>query len=112
MEFHGWLDGTIAYEGGDRRGSETPPILDWVQDWAKWDGCAPSQSHITQLCGKQKPVTRYAWNCKSMEDAVVHYNISNLHHDWPSKDGNSETDNNTCFDATKLIMEFFGKHSL
>jgi hypothetical protein len=47
-----------------------------------------------------------------MEDAVVHYNISNLKHAWPSINGNSDGSRTTCFDATSIIMDFFAKHIL
>jgi poly(3-hydroxybutyrate) depolymerase len=80
MEFHGWLDETISYEGGEntRGNAETPPIPVWVDDWAKRDGCSAAQNSSTKLCSGKKSVIRYAWNCKGMDDAVVHYNISNL----------------------------------
>jgi poly(3-hydroxybutyrate) depolymerase len=115
LEFHGWKDTTIFYEGGNntRDDGVTPPIPEWIDDWATRDGCTVSQNHTTMLCSSKKPVvTHYSWDCKGVEGVVQHYNISNLHHDWPSIDGNSETTRSTCFNATTLIMDFFGKHTL
>jgi poly(3-hydroxybutyrate) depolymerase len=115
LEFHGWKDATILYDGGDntRDDGVTSPIPEWIDDWVTRDGCFPSQNHTTKLCGKRKPpVTKYTWDCKGATNVVQHYNISNLKHDWPSINGNSETSRSTCFDATALIMEFFGQHQL
>jgi hypothetical protein len=47
-----------------------------------------------------------------MDEAVVHFNISNLKHDWPSIKGNVDSSRSTCFDATSVIMEYFARHSL
>jgi poly(3-hydroxybutyrate) depolymerase len=114
MEFHGWEDDTIFYEGGpNKRGnSATESVFAWVQAWAALDQCSARGPAVETLCGEQKLVTRYSWECQGVEDEVAHYNISNLKHDWPSIDGNSDSSRTTCFDTTKLIMEFFEKHSL
>jgi poly(3-hydroxybutyrate) depolymerase len=112
MEFHGWEDRTICYEGGDRRNSATQNVFAWVEAWAGRDRCSTDGPAVKTLCGEKKPVKRYSWKCQGVDDAVVHYNISNLKHDWPSINGNEDSSRTTCFDATTLIMEFFGKHSL
>lgn len=115
LEFHGWKDATILYSGGDntRKDGVTPPLPEWIDDWATRDGCTVSKNHTTTLCSPERPVvTHYSWDCKGIEGVVQHYNISNLKHDWPSIDGNSETNRRTCFNATTLIMDFFGKHEL
>ena len=49
---------------------------------------------------------------KGEEEVLVHYNISNLKHDWPSTYPNDDGNITTCFDATTEIMKFFGKHTL
>ncbi|TLD37520.1 carbohydrate esterase family 1 protein [Venturia nashicola] len=111
LEFHGWEDKTILYAGGpNTRGNGiTPPVNGWIDDWATRDGCTLSANHTSTLCTPDKPVvTHYSWDCKRVKGVVQHYNISNLAHNWPSvPPGNSETTKSTCFDATKLIMEFF-----
>lgn len=116
LEFHGWVDDTILYGGGNntRDNGVTPPIPEWIDDWARRDGCTVSANHTTTLCTPDKPVvTHYSWDCQGVEGAVQHYNISNLAHNWPSvPPGNSETTRSTCFNATTLIMEFFGGNEL
>lgn len=116
LEFHGWEDNTILYIGGNntRKNGVTPPVDEWIDDWARRDGCTVSENHTMTLCTPDKPVvTHYSWDCDAVEGAVQHYNISNLAHNWPSvPPGNSETERSTCFNATTLIMEFFGKHEL
>lgn len=37
LEFHGLVDGTIAYEGGVRRKACLPAIPHWIQGWAEYD---------------------------------------------------------------------------
>jgi poly(3-hydroxybutyrate) depolymerase len=115
LEFHGYLDQTIPYLGGNntRDNGVTPSIPDWIDDWATRDGCSPAMNQTTTLCGTGKnEVRKYEWDCKGVEGVVQHYNVSNLKHDWPSTTGNSDSSRTTCFDASTLIMEFFGKHSL
>lgn len=116
LEFHGWKDKTIKYKGGNntRDNGVTSPISEWIDDWATRDGCTVSENHTMTLCSPEKPVvTHYSWDCKGVVGALQHYNVSNLRHDWPSiPPGNSETTRNTCFNATTLIMDFFGKHEL
>jgi poly(3-hydroxybutyrate) depolymerase len=114
MEFHGWRDKTIEYEGGEntRGDASTAAIPSWLDAWAIRDGCVPSGNTTSTLCSKQKPVIRYAWNCLGVPDALVHYNISNLKHVWPSINGNADSNETTCFDATTLLMAFFEAHPL
>jgi len=112
MEFHGYLDDTIAYNGFFRRGFFTYPIPQYIHDWAVRDGC--SKKRKSTLCtGKgQSEVIEYEWKCRGVKDALVHYNISNIGHDWPSTYPNEDGDLTTCFDATTKIMEFFERHPL
>ncbi|KAF2115079.1 poly depolymerase [Lophiotrema nucula] len=111
MEFHGWKDDTIEYLGGlnDRNNSNTTSIIEWVEDWAKRDGFDPKKPEITYLCSGVRNVTRYSWN-----DTVVHYNVSNLYHDWPSTFPNGDTNLTTCkeAEATSVILDWFSKWRL
>lgn len=52
---------------------------------------------------------KYDWG-----NTVVHYNVSNLGHDWPSSFPNLGTDKTTCgeADATRVILNWFGKWRL
>jgi poly(3-hydroxybutyrate) depolymerase len=114
MEFHGWEDKTIPYEGGEntRGNAETEPIPQWLDEWATRNKCNPPIPTTASLCSKAKPAIRYEWNCHGIKDALVHYNISNLKHDWPSTTGNRDSNLTTCFNATTLIMRFFNSHEL
>jgi poly(3-hydroxybutyrate) depolymerase len=113
LETHGFLDRTIFYNGSSPRG-KTVDIPDWIDWWAQRNGCSPSQNRTRLLCTNidEKPAIEYWWDCKDITDAVVHYNISNLKHQWPSKLSNDDGIITTCFDATTKIMEFFAKHRL
>jgi poly(3-hydroxybutyrate) depolymerase len=114
LEFHGFEDKTILYGGGNDSSDrgKTVGIVEWVNRWAKRDGFDPWKNDTESVCPKPyKPALRHSW-----DDTVIHYNISNLHHDWPSTYLNDDTKNNTslttCFDATAIIMSFFGNHTL
>jgi poly(3-hydroxybutyrate) depolymerase len=110
LEFHGWIDNVISYEGGpdkSDRGS-TVSIVEWVNGWAKWDGFDAATNVTTSVCDDNYPqVLMHSW-----DDQVIHYNISNYKHWWPTSYGDDDTKVTTCFDATKIIMDFFDKHSL
>jgi len=113
LETHGYMDKTILYNGSSPRG-KTVDIPNWVDWWAQWNGCSPSQNQTRILCTKddEMPAIEYWWDCNGVTDAVVHYNISNLKHEWPSTYPNDDGTTTTCFDATTKIMEFFGRHRL
>lgn len=115
MEFHGWVDTTIRYLGGPQ-GSDRGPTINvksFVDSWAVKDGCQASDAEVEQLCTDTNVVTYYTWNCNGIDGIVQHYNISNLGHDWPSTNGNSDSETlTTCFNATAKIMDFFGQHPL
>jgi poly(3-hydroxybutyrate) depolymerase len=114
LEFHGLQDTTVPYLGGSnsRANGEFPPIPKWLDGWAERDRCTGKRK-TTILCGDgDKKVTRSSWDCKGIDDAVGHYKFANLHHVWPSKDGNDDGDITTCFDATPVIIDWFAKHPL
>jgi poly(3-hydroxybutyrate) depolymerase len=114
LEFHGWLDTTIPYDGGinNRGNANSTDIIKWVHSWVKRDGFKNSANQTTSLCTDEpnKLVTRYSWQ----DDLVVHYNMSNFKHAWPSTTGNADGSNTTCkeADATTVILKWFTKWSL
>jgi polyhydroxybutyrate depolymerase len=83
-----------------------------VSEWATRDGCGAAASSTTRLCGAKAPVLRYAWNCGGVREVVVHYNISNLGHVWPSTYANEDGARTTCFDATRVVVDFFAGFAL
>lgn len=46
------------------------------------------------------------------EGIVTHYLTSGLGHAWPSTQGNDDNGAGTYYNATPVIMDFFGKYSL
>lgn len=112
MEFHGWRDKTIPYGGGinTRGNANSTSIVTYVDDWAKRDGFEVAANTTSYLCKGKMKVTRYSW-----DDVVVHYNYTNLEHDWPSSFPNGDTtDLLTCeeAEATPIILDWFKKWTL
>lgn len=112
MEFHGYPDSTIRYQGGNntRDTASTSDIVTYVNDWARRDGFEPAANKTTHLCSGKKAVTRHSW-----DDVVVDYNYTNIKHDWPSSFPNGDTDTLlTCEDAeaTPIILEWFKKWTI
>lgn len=109
MEFHGFKDTTIPYAGGEntRGNANSTDIVTWVDDWAKRDGFEVDANKTSYLCSGNQKVTRYSW-----DDTVIHYNYTNLFHNWPSSFPNGDTAKYlTCkeAEATPIILEWFNK---
>lgn len=90
----------------------TEALPAWYDAWATRDGIAPASAAVTTLCSSDKLVTRSAWSTATSAEVLIHYKLSNFKHDWPSTTGNDDGPETSCFDATTLIVDFFGKHSL
>jgi poly(3-hydroxybutyrate) depolymerase len=105
LEFHGSQDTTIAYAGGPRNGECLPSIHRWVEEWSKRDGL--------ETCGVETDL--YGGKVKRWEyggGKVTGYLVEGLGHAWPSVGPNSDNPNGTYFDATPIIMKWFGRWSL
>lgn len=112
MEFHGFKDTTIPYAGGinTRGNANSTSVVTWVDDWVKRDGFEATANRSSYLCGEDNRVTRYSW-----DSVLVHYNYTNLYHDWPSSFANGDTEKAlTCreAEATSIILEWFKEWSL
>ncbi|KAH6622345.1 Alpha/Beta hydrolase protein [Boeremia exigua] len=112
MEFHGFKDTTIPYAGGinTRGNANSTSVETWVDDWAKRNAFEVASNTTSYLCSGDKKVSRYSWN-----DTVVHYNYTNLYHDWPSSFPNGDTEKAlTCeeAEATSIILEWFKQWTL
>ncbi|KAF2128337.1 carbohydrate esterase family 1 protein [Dothidotthia symphoricarpi CBS 119687] len=115
-EFHGFEDTTILYAGGlnTRKTRNTTSIVAYVDDWAERNSFQISANTSSHLCSGGKKVTRYSWG----NDQVVHYNYTNLGHDWPSSFSNRDTESDltklTCkeAEATSIILKWFKKWTL
>jgi poly(3-hydroxybutyrate) depolymerase len=117
MEFHGYADDTIPYVGGlnTRKNAYSTNINKYVHDWARRDDFEVSSKKTSTLCSGKRSVTRYGWG----KDVIVHYNYTNLGHDWPSSYENADTKADgdsvlTCkeAEATSIILEWFKKWTL
>lgn len=112
MEFHGFKDTTIPYEGGTntRGNANSTGVITWIHDWVKRDGFEIDANETSYLCSGNQKVTRYSW-----DETVIHYNYTNLFHNWPSPFANSDTAKYlTCdeAEATPIILEWFKKWTL
>ena len=112
MEFHGFKDSTIPYAGGinTRGNANSTDIVTYINEWAKRDGFKVNANKTTHLCSGKKTVTRHSW-----DDVVVHYNYTNVYHDWMSSYPNGDTEKAlTCkeAEATSIILEWFKKWTL
>jgi poly(3-hydroxybutyrate) depolymerase len=107
IEFHGYLDTTIPYEGGARNGACLPSIPYWAQEWALRDGLAATNV-ATNLTSD---TLVYTFGEGSENGLVIQVTDFNLGHDWPSnvQVGNSEL---ASFNATPIIIDFFMRNPL
>ena len=106
LEFHGDADTTIPYHGGVESGDCVPDIPHWVTSWSSRDGLGVRNKTTAGLYGGK--ATRYQFPEDPSDPAfgtVTHYRTVGLGHAWP----NTEI---TSYDATPIIMEFFGNHTL
>ncbi|KAF1933196.1 carbohydrate esterase family 1 protein [Didymella exigua CBS 183.55] len=114
INLHGLADTVVAYNG-----TNTPPpasirVPEWVAGWATRSACDPRPSSAVVESGT---VTQYGWTCGGKQDTVVHRAISAFGHGWPSIKNQGEPFETlrggpTSWDATPLILEWFGKWTL
>ena len=105
LEFHGFADDTIPYEGGKGKNpphGSLPEIPDWLDSWAVLAGCPKPPQRTEQ---HDQGYIYLSYSCGGVDSIVSHYNISNLGHHWPSKMDGSP------IDASPIIMDFFNAHS-
>ncbi|KAF4630651.1 hypothetical protein G7Y89_g7490 [Cudoniella acicularis] len=106
LEFHGSADPVIPYAGGPRQGECLPSIPHWVTSWSERDGFGKKNVSESLYGGN---VTKYTFGA---EKEVEHYLTENLGHAWPSTLPNDDNAAGTYYNATPIIMEFFGRWSL
>ena len=112
MELHGKKDHQIEYEGGpnvNRDGATTVNVTDWVHLWVERDGLNVDQDEPGVLCEGANEVKTWKWG-----ETVEHYLYADMGHVWPSEFGNNDTQKRTCkeADATRVLLDWFGKWSL
>lgn len=113
LEFHGGSDPVIPYYGdAGKRDACLPTIPHWVQKWAQRNdlGTSNVSTSIT------KAATWYRFGKGSSFGLVSHvYDGANVGHIWPAtkqNNGNTGDSSTASFNATPMILEFFGNYSL
>jgi poly(3-hydroxybutyrate) depolymerase len=96
---------TIAYAGGARSGACLPSVPHWLDGWRKRESFGACGNETSLFGGKVKK-TEFGGG------KVTGYLVEGLGHAWPSVEPNGDNPNGTYFDATPLIMEWFGRWSL
>ncbi|PFH55325.1 hypothetical protein XA68_18576 [Ophiocordyceps unilateralis] len=100
MEIHGTADRTIPYTGGEGRGGTLPSIAEWLERWARRDGCNTLPVEVG-LSSSRVHVLRWT-NCHGRDDVLRHVRLDGATHKWPGKD--------SAFDASPAIVEFLLAH--
>ncbi|KAF2639028.1 alpha/beta-hydrolase [Massarina eburnea CBS 473.64] len=112
LEFHGIIDDTIKYEGGNnsRDNGNTTNIPAYINAWAERDGLDVNANKTGTLCSGYQEVTTFKWG-----ETLQHYRYSNFGHWWMSEFGNSDKENvTTCKEAaaTSVILKWIQQWSL
>ncbi|RDA90436.1 hypothetical protein CP533_5241 [Ophiocordyceps camponoti-saundersi (nom. inval.)] len=100
MEVHGTADERAPYDGGEGQGGPLPSIREWVEQWAKRDGCRyGSVDHVLP-----RGVHDFRWEeCAGRRrDVLRHVRMDGWPHKWPGKDAP--------FDASPAVIEFLEAH--
>ena len=110
-EWHGGSDDQIFYHGGlnNQERGETIPVPEFMQDWAKINGCKdPAVNKTTKMYNGRGGYygDKTSWDCDGHEDIVQHYYSQPAKHIWPW------ITNEAKFNATNVIMNFFKDHPL
>lgn len=113
MNLHGLADAVVAYNGTNDPPPASIPVPEWVEGWAERNACsAPAVAEV-----ESGTVTESRWTCGGKRDAVVHRAIDGFGHGWPSRKNQGEPFETlrggpTSWDATPLILEWFGRWTL
>jgi poly(3-hydroxybutyrate) depolymerase len=74
LEIHGAADKTVKYGGGMGDGGPLPPIENWLEWWAKRNGCERKEEGM--LDGGK--VVHWRWRCDGKEGMLQHYKVQDL----------------------------------
>ncbi|KAF2723822.1 carbohydrate esterase family 1 protein [Polychaeton citri CBS 116435] len=114
LEFHGGADTTIPYAGGARREECLPSVPHFITSWAERDGMSSRNRSVSIYDGN---VTKYMFGRRRKETRLVtSYFIPTMDHVWPSTEPNPDSIAHnappTYFNATPIMMDFFGNNTL
>lgn len=111
MESHGYVDGTIPYNGGTGNGGDLPAIPAWLEKWSERDGCS-ANTGVTTDNGNGVHTTEYS--CNGATNIVTGVEIDSLGHCWPVNDNgatNTDSSKENCgsspLDYTPMVLSFF-----
>ncbi|KAI0107090.1 Alpha/Beta hydrolase protein [Nemania sp. FL0031] len=118
--FHGGADQTINYTGGARSGECVPYIPHFVDAWAARDGVGGGSGSARRegpLPGAGDNATLYRYGDGPLEDLVEFvYDGDHVNHQWPATIVNADSieydSAPATFNASELIMGFFGRYNL
>ena len=113
IAFHGLIDGTVPYAGGQILdggvpAAGTPPVVAveaWAAGWAERDGCATGPI-LERSIGQ---VDLIGW--EHCQVPIEFYRVRNGGHSWPGT-ALPDPDVNRDVIATDLIWAFFSRFSL
>lgn len=102
LEIHGTADGTIAYQGGVRRGKLLPTLPHLATAWAVRQGLSSSNYTTAPSTG----VTQYQFGGEIGQlGMITHYRLDNWGHFWAKTSGGAP------MDGTPVMMDFFYRWS-
>ncbi|KAH6641994.1 Alpha/Beta hydrolase protein [Boeremia exigua] len=112
LNMHGRADAVVAYNGTNVPPPASIPVPEWVGSWAARNGCGAPRVREAEAGTVQEST----WTCGGV-DAVVHRAIDGFGHGWPSVKNQGEPFETlrggpTTWDATPLILEWFGRWAL
>ncbi|KAI0202972.1 Alpha/Beta hydrolase protein [Astrocystis sublimbata] len=117
LVFHGGNDNTIDIKGGPRGGECLPDVPYFVKQWAIRDGLSDTPSYDAPLRGAGDNARRTRYETESEKGLVQYiYSGDKVDHQWPSTNPNPDSDAHNSppatFNASSIIMDYFGKHTL
>ncbi|RYO99104.1 hypothetical protein DL763_001705 [Monosporascus cannonballus] len=115
MELHGLNDTVIAYDGHNNPSADTIPLPEWMDSWVERNGCSGTEPQTDNLDGGN--ITKISWPCDGAQDLVLHYQINNFGHGWPSTAAQGEPFETlrlgpTTWNATTVILNWLSKWTL
>ncbi|RYP40439.1 hypothetical protein DL767_001675 [Monosporascus sp. MG133] len=115
MELHGLNDTVVAYDGDNSPSPDTIPLPEWINSWVERNGCSATEPQTDNLDGGN--ITKSSWLCDGEQDIVLHYQINNFGHGWPSTAAQGEPFETlrlgpTTWNATTVILNWLSKWTL